>query len=144
MSKSLGNVVDPVAFSAKYSRNLLMNYLFSSIPIGGDGDFSEKEAVLAFNAKLANNVGNLLNRFLVLSLKAGGEVPVCTNDAEKIEIDARFIAYSQAMDDYDLRLALQLIYDLGDYLNKFIDTEKPWDASIASDSTKVLQIMSVL
>lgn len=56
MSKSLGNVVDPVEFCAKYSRDLLTNYLFSSIPIGGDGDFSEKEAVFAFNAKLANNI----------------------------------------------------------------------------------------
>lgn len=80
----------------------------------------------------------------MLSLKAGGEVPACTDFERKTDIDARFVAYSQAMEEYDLRLALQIIYDLGDYLNKFIDTEKPWDAAVASDSTKVLQIMSVL
>ncbi|HBA44644.1 TPA: hypothetical protein DEG21_03910 [Patescibacteria group bacterium] len=47
----------------------MLLYLISTFPIGQDGDFSEVQAVTIFNAKLANNIGNLLNRFLVLSLK---------------------------------------------------------------------------
>jgi methionyl-tRNA synthetase len=69
MSKSIGNVVDPVAVVGEYGRDFLVNYLLGAFPIGNDGDFSMKEAKLMFNNRLANNIGNLLNRFLVLSLK---------------------------------------------------------------------------
>ena len=77
ISKSLGNVIDPVEFSGRFDngRDLLLNYLFSAFPIGQDGDFSEKEAILAFNNRLANTLGNLLNRFIVLSLVVDGNVP---------------------------------------------------------------------
>jgi methionyl-tRNA synthetase len=69
MSKSIGNVIDPVAYIGEYSRDLLVNYLFTAFPIGEDGDFDQKEAVTQYNAKLANNLGNLLNRSLTLALK---------------------------------------------------------------------------
>ncbi len=70
MSKSLGNVIDPVVFTREqYNKELLTIYLLSSINIGQDWDFSEKQAVLMYNAKLANNFWNLLNRAVVLTLK---------------------------------------------------------------------------
>jgi len=69
ISKSLGNVIDPVAFSEKYSRDMLTLYLLSSFNIGQDGDFDQKQALLTYNAKLANNLGNLVNRVVVLALK---------------------------------------------------------------------------
>lgn len=71
MSKTIGNVIDPVEFSHKYSKDLLTLYLLSAFPIGEDGDFSEEQAILMYNAKLANNLGNLLNRFIALGLKEG-------------------------------------------------------------------------
>ncbi|NVP17307.1 methionine--tRNA ligase [Candidatus Gracilibacteria bacterium] len=69
ISKSLGNAIDPVEFSAKYSKDLLSLYLLSSFNIGQDGDFDQKQAILTYNAKLANNFGNLLNRAVVLTMK---------------------------------------------------------------------------
>jgi methionyl-tRNA synthetase len=62
-------VINPVEFSAKYSKDLLILYLLSSFNIGQDGDFDEKQAILQYNAKMADNFGNLLNRAVVLSLK---------------------------------------------------------------------------
>ena len=72
MSKTLGNVIDPVEYIEKYSRDMLVLYLFSAFPIGEDGDFDRSEAVLQYNAKLSNNLGNLLNRSLTLALKLDG------------------------------------------------------------------------
>lgn len=69
ISKSLGNVIDPVEFSNEYSKDLLSLYLLSSFNIGQDWDFDKKQAILTYNAKLANNLGNLVNRVVVLSLK---------------------------------------------------------------------------
>lgn len=71
MSKTIGNVIDPVTYINEYSRDLLTLYLFTAFPIGEDGDFDQEQAILTYNAKLSNNVGNLLNRFIALSLKIG-------------------------------------------------------------------------
>lgn len=73
ISKSLWNVIDPVEFSANYSKDLLTLYLLTAFNIWQDWDFDQKQAVLMYNAKLANNLGNLVNRVVVLSLKLGLE-----------------------------------------------------------------------
>jgi methionyl-tRNA synthetase len=69
MSKSLGNVIEPVSYSKEYSKELLTLYMLSAFPIGNDGDYDRQDAIKTFNAKLANNLGNLVNRVVVLSLK---------------------------------------------------------------------------
>jgi methionyl-tRNA synthetase len=69
MSKSLGNVIEPVSYSKEYSKELLILYMLSAFPIGNDGDYDHQDAIKTFNAKLANNLGNLVNRVVVLSLK---------------------------------------------------------------------------
>lgn len=69
MSKSLGNVIEPVSYSEEYSKELLTLYMLSAFPIGNDGDYDRKDAILTYNAKLANNLGNLVNRVVVLALK---------------------------------------------------------------------------
>ena len=74
MSKTIGNVIDPVAYIEEYSRDMLILYLFTAFPIGEDGDFDRHEALLQYNAKLANNLGNLLSRFITLSLRLDGKV----------------------------------------------------------------------
>ncbi len=69
MSKSLGNVIEPISYCEKYSQDMLILYMLSAFPIGNDGDYDRGEAIKLYNARLANNLGNLLNRVLVLSLK---------------------------------------------------------------------------
>ncbi len=127
ISKSLGNAIDPVEFCGQYPKELLLLYLLTSFPIGQDGDFSVEQAVNAFNAKLANNLGNLLNRFLVLSLKEGGKIDGET-DAELAAKETAFVeTFQKAMASYDLRSALESAFEFADALNKFVDTKKPWD-----------------
>jgi len=69
MSKSLGNVIEPIEYSEKYSRELLVLYMLSAFSIGNDGDYNRDDAIRTYNAKLANNFGNLVNRVVALSLK---------------------------------------------------------------------------
>lgn len=74
ISKSLGNVISPEEYIEEYSRDMLLLYLFLTFPIGEDGDFDREQAILMYNAKLSNNIGNLLNRFIALSLKLDGHI----------------------------------------------------------------------
>jgi methionyl-tRNA synthetase len=75
MSKSLGNVIDPVEYSKKFSLETLILYLLSSFNIWQDWNFDQKQAILMYNAKLANNLWNLVNRVVVLNLKLEGPHP---------------------------------------------------------------------
>jgi methionyl-tRNA synthetase len=69
MSKSLGNIVDPDALADKYGAEAVRYYLMSDIATGKDADFSEERLIERYNADLANNLGNLLNRALTMSQK---------------------------------------------------------------------------
>jgi methionyl-tRNA synthetase len=147
ISKTIGNVIDPVAFSAKYpdGRDLMLNYILTAFPIGQDGDFSEREAVLAFNNKLANTLGNLLNRFLVLGLPFG-TIPLALQESLPESLQAAFVAtpgeYVAGMQSYDLRAALYSVYDLMEVLNKYIDDTKPWTMKTPDTHAKLLIILS--
>lgn len=95
ISKSLGNVIDPVEFSHKYSKEMLTLYLLSSFNIGQDGDFDQKQALLTYNAKLANNLGNLVNRVVVLALKLSEESGELYGDvSERIASLLSYLQYS--------------------------------------------------
>lgn len=141
ISKSLGNVIDPVEYAQKYSRDLLVNYLLTAFPIGQDGDFSEKESVLAFNNRLANTLGNLLNRCIVLTIKNGGTLRLLPYDSELSQARQTLIAtHSTAFVQYDLRTALLSVFEFAESLNKFIDTTKPWEL-VDKDPIKLEELL---
>ncbi|MDD2871894.1 MAG: methionine--tRNA ligase [Candidatus Gracilibacteria bacterium] len=143
ISKSLGNVIDPVEFSEKYSKDLLTLYLLSSFNIGQDGDFDTKQAILTYNAKLANNLGNLVNRVVVLSLKMGTEGLNGIIDEEiKSKLDDYVYIFNHSANDYNLKDTLDLSFKFLDDLNKFADTKQPWqtikEESLQTETSDVL------
>ncbi|QFR39372.1 methionine--tRNA ligase [Candidatus Gracilibacteria bacterium 28_42_T64] len=131
ISKSLGNVIDPVEFSETYSKDLLTLYLLSSFNIGQDGDFDQKQAILIYNAKLANNLGNLVNRVVVLTLKLALEDGLEGSD---IILDPDLLIgkwendydFDSNMKTYNLKGALDHAFKYLDEINKYVDTNEPW------------------
>jgi len=128
ISKSLWNVIDPVEFSQKHSRDLMLLYLLSAFPIWQDWDFSEEQAITMYNAKLANNLGNLLNRVIVLSLKIGGKLAKNEDiNSDILNIIPTLNKNVQSLfSNYDLKNALDEIFKFCDILNNLATKTEPW------------------
>lgn len=147
ISKSLGNVIDPVEFSEKYSKDLMTLYLFSAINIWFDGDFDTKQAIALYNAKMANNLWNLLNRVLVLKLKLTDSPLTWALDTD---ISNAILEYNEtfkkAMDSYNLKEALDSSFFFLDKINKYVDETAPWkmlkDESLNAETANVLYTMA--
>ncbi len=118
-------------------------YLLHSFPVGSDGDFSIGQATHSYNAHLANNIGNLLNRFLVLTLKIGGGVSGTASDAvflaDRANMEREYVA---ALGRCDLRAALEAVFQFADTLNKYLDTKRPWE--LVSDESRHPEVADVL
>src|SRR5438309_9473902 len=92
MSKSAGNVIDPFVLADKYSVEAVRYYLMSDIATGKDADFSEERLIERYNADLANNLGNLLNRTMNMAYRyrngvvkqAGGDSPLAAQSVDLI------------------------------------------------------------
>jgi methionyl-tRNA synthetase len=142
ISKSIGNVINPVDYIDEYSRDMLVLYLFTAFPIGEDGDFSRDQAILTYNAKLSNNLGNLLNRAIALALKTGGRIAgsVWKVWNEKIE------QYISLMNDSDLKGSLELTFAYSTEINQYVEENAPWkmDIEIAEQREKLENILFIL
>ena len=129
MSKSLGNIVDPNKIKEKYGLDALRYYLFRDTPFGEDGDFSEKALISRYNSELADSLGNLVNRVLVLIEKNfDGLVP----EAEKKDILSELSIETAkkvdtSLDEFQFNIALNDIFYLIGEANKYINENKLWE-----------------
>jgi methionyl-tRNA synthetase len=101
-------------------------YLSHEIPVGNDGDFSWKRIDEIYNAKLRNQLGNLLNRVLVLLHKDGGIVEVPAQVPERSAVEALWNGFSHHMDAFELSDALQGVTQLVDVMNARMNDVQPW------------------
>lgn len=155
MSKSLGNVVDPYELVRKYGAEALRYYLMRGIATGADADFSEERLVEFFNNRLANNIGNLLNRTLnMLHRFCGGVLPIGYAEARKrqpgvlpfLEPDndgpGSELRYKRWMDRNDPANALEEIELAATSCNELIEHRKPW--ALAADETRREELEAIL
>ncbi|MBI3619378.1 methionine--tRNA ligase [Candidatus Peregrinibacteria bacterium] len=125
MSKTLGNVVVPSDVLDLYGVDPLRFYLSHEIPVGNDGDFSWKRFGELYDAKLRNQLGNLLNRVMVLLKKE--EIPLAhTKHALRHEAALRWEDFQKAMNAFEFHLAIQAAFDLSQSGNVYIDVHKLW------------------
>ncbi|PDO10845.1 MAG: methionine--tRNA ligase [Candidatus Reconcilbacillus cellulovorans] len=149
MSKSKGNVVDPVVLIDRYGLDALRYYLLREVPFGADGTFTPESFVERVNSDLANDLGNLLYRTLsMIELYFEGRIPERVADAtpfdrDLVETAARTVErVEDAMERMEFSVALASIWQLIGRTNKYIDETQPW--ALARDPERRPVLGSVL
>lgn len=140
MSKSTGNVVNPEEVLSKYGVDAMRFYLSHEVPVGNDGDFSWSHFANLYDGILRNQLGNLLNRVMVLVQKNGGEIAGECTDHLKMSgaVADHWRAYAEAMDGFQTHLAVQQAMQLVRQANELMQQHQPWSKDHAPEHRLVL------
>jgi methionyl-tRNA synthetase len=153
MSKSLGNVVNPLDVIDEFGIDVFRYFLLREVPFGFDGVFSKTALVKRFNGDLANDLGNLVYRTLTMAEKYfGGRVPELDSATldeigrAKIlpKIDAIEAKVDEALDRFDFIAALDAVWDLIGAANKYIEETKPWNLKKENKNKELENFIALL
>lgn len=149
MSKSMGNVIDPMVLMDRYGSDSLRYYLLREIPFGADGVFNNESMLQRFNSDLANDLGNLLSRTVaMLERFFSGTVPPPGDETHPADEDLKRMALEtpgeldRLMDNLQFSNALETLWTLVRRSNKYIDETTPW--LLARDESKKDRLGTVL
>lgn len=131
MSKSRGNVVDPMALVATYGVDPVRYYLLREVPFGADGSYTEEALVLRTNVDLANDLGNLLHRTIAMIQRFNkGFIPPYRPGLEsasmQVACQEAVQQVQEAMEHLEVSQAVVAIQRLVRAANKYIEERQPW------------------
>ena len=150
MSKSLGNVVEPLEMGQRYGVDAFRYFLLREMRFGADASFSEEALVTRLNADLANDLGNLFSRVLSMTAKYFGSIvprPGVLRDADKAIAGLCADAmrnFLQLFDQTQFSQALEALWELVRGLNKYADAQAPWTLHKRGDMERLATVMYVL
>ena len=145
MSKSLGNMVDPLDAAARFGPDPLRLYLTKEVPYGGDGDFTWERFEEKYNADLANNLGNLVNRVASMTERYRQGVlsaPSASSTVLSGAATTAVTAYTDAMERLALHDAAAAAFRLVSATNEFVAAQQPW--ALAKDPAQADVLTGVL
>jgi methionyl-tRNA synthetase len=140
ISKSTGNVIDPVVLADKYGSDAVRYYLMSDIGTGNDADFSEERLISRYNAELANSLGNLLNRTLNMAHRyrdgvvthKGGDSPLAAQSVNLVR------EFDRAMSAFEINAAIAQVGEFVTACNTYIEMTAPWKLAKDAERTDTL------
>ena len=148
MSKSKGNVVDPIGLIDEFSADAIRYFLLREINLGQDGNFSRDALIQRINSDLANDLGNLLHRTLNMIGKFQNGVvlaPAAPSDIDKsliADAEETLAFFKENMEKMELSLTIKKVWAFISRANKYIDETTPW--ALAKDETKKAELATVM
>jgi methionyl-tRNA synthetase len=139
MSKSTGNVVDPREIIDSYGTDAFRYYFLRKVPSYGDGDFTWEQFESSYNGELGNELGNAVQRTVVMIQKFQqgliGDIPPAEHD---------YASYHEAMRDCRFDRALDEVWEQIRGLNQYIDEQKPWVIAKEDDAEHLREVLAYM
>ncbi len=148
MSKSKGNVVDPVFLCQRYGVDAIRFFLLRAFPFGSDGVFSNEALISTINSDLANDLGNLVSRTVSMATNYFSGTLPAHRAAEPLDEELLSLVlalpglYTAQMEEFAFQNALGEIFKVVSRANKYIDETTPW--ILARDPAKAPRLAAVL
>ena len=148
MSKSIGNVVDPIGLIEEFGADAIRYFLLREINLGQDGNFSRDALIQRINSDLANDLGNLLHR--TLNMVGKFQQGVVLAPEGRSEIDASLIedamstvkTFADDMNNMKISHAIKAVWAFISRANKYIDETAPW--ALAKDESKKQELANTM
>lgn len=145
MSKTVGNVINPVDLVRQYPLEAVRYFLMREIPFDNDGDFSHTKFTDRYTSDLANGLGNLTNRILTMVEKYSESLVPDVNEVNHDFIDFLkdkiWPAYTEAMNRWRFDLALETAFKFITHCDQIISDSKPWEMYKLGDVQKVHNLL---
>ncbi len=148
MSKSFGNVIDPQVLSDNYGADAVRYYLLSQLAITQDAEFSTQALEQCIESELANDLGNLVNRVIVLALKNDlkivPKINILSEESKSLfqAYQKMLVEFSQDMDRYHFHLAIPALWRFIAQVNAYFHAHEPWKLA-KTDNKKFVEVINI-